>query len=351
MISIKELFEATTDRGYSDYHISADMPVMIRYYGDLRAFSEEVLTNDDVRGLLEEILSPEQMETVDTVGEVDCAYTTADGSRIRCNAYLQSGKYAVAFRKLPSHIPTVKEMKTPAALADMTYRRQGLVLVTGPTGSGKTTTLAALLNEINENSNRHVITLEAPIEYIHSNKKSIFHQREIGRDTESFSSGLRAALRQDPDVILIGEMRDLETISTAITAAETGHLVFGTLHTNSAADTINRIIDVFPTDQQEQIRAQLANVLECIAAQALVPTQEGKRTAVFELLVMTHAIRNLIREKKTYQINTMIQSGRKLGMITRDDALYEMYQKEIISAETAESYALDTAYMHKKLMP
>lgn len=350
MLSIKEILAETDDIGYSDYHISGNMPVMVRFHGDLRPLNDEILSNEQVRELFHEIMTEEQFEMMKKEGEVDYAYSLDDGSRLRCNAYFERGNYAISLRKLPSHIPSVADLKTPAALVDMAYLRQGLVLVTGPTGSGKSTTLAALLNEVNENSNRHIITLEAPIEYVHQNKKSIFHQREIGVDTESFSSGLRASLRQDPDVILVGEMRDLETIGTAITAAETGHLVFGTLHTNSAADTINRIIDVFPTDQQEQIRAQLANVLECVACQALVPTLEGKRVAAFEIMTATPAIRNLIREKKTFQINTMIQSGRKHGMITRDDALFELYSKQIISAEMTVSYALDKGTIRKKLV-
>lgn len=350
MNSLKELFNSTKGDGYSDYHISVDAPPIVRYYGRLGAMSPEKLTNEDVLRMLRELMTEKQIERMEQKGEVDFACTLEDGSRLRCNAYRERGNYALSLRKLPSVIPTIQSLGTPEALANMIFRRQGLVLVTGPTGSGKSTTLAALIHEINHQFSRHIITLEAPIEYIHKNDCSLIHQREVGSDTESFSEGLRSALRQDPDVILIGEMRDLDTISTAITAAETGHLVFGTLHTNSAAETIDRVIDVFPSGQQDEIRAQLANVLECVASQELVPTMDGKREAVFELLVMTPAVRNLIRERKTFQINTVIQGNRKLGMITRDDALYEMYSSEVITAETAESYSIDKANMKKRLM-
>ncbi len=247
-------------------------------------------------------------------------------------------------------IPKLEELGTPTSLARTAQLRQGLVLITGPTGSGKSTTQAALLNDINLRESRHIITLEAPIEYIHENQKSLIHQREVGEDTESFAEGLRAALRQDPDVILIGEMRDLETISTAITAAETGHLVFGTLHTKSAAQSIDRMIDVFPIGQQEEIHAQLANVLECIASQELVPSLDGKRTACYEILVMTPAVRNLIREKKVFQISSTMQSSRKAGMIVRDDALYDLYKDGVISDEMALAYATDKEAMQRRLL-
>lgn len=350
MDSLQELFEATKGDGYSDYHISSGAPPIVRYYGKLGAMEEEKLTDAQVMGMLRELMNENQFQVLEREGEVDFACTLEDGSRLRCNAFKERGNYALSLRKLPSMIPTIGQLGTPQALADVVYRRQGLILVTGPTGSGKSTTLAALVNEVNHLFSRHIITLEAPIEYIHNNDKSLIHQREVGSDTRSFSEGLRAALRQDPDVILIGEMRDLDTISTAITAAETGHLVFGTLHTNSAAETIDRVIDVFPAGQQEEIRAQLANVLECVASQELVPTTDGKREAVFEILVMTPAVRNLIREKKTFQINTIIQGNRKLGMITRDDALYELFGAQTITAETAESYAIDKANMRRRLM-
>ncbi|MCC8138831.1 MAG: type IV pilus twitching motility protein PilT [Lachnospiraceae bacterium] len=350
MVSLRELFQVTEDPGYSDYHISVGAPVVVRYHGALRNFSDEVLTKADVNSLLREVMSDKQLETLEMTGEVDFASTLDDGSRLRCNAYREKNGYALALRKLPSVIPKLEELGTPASLARTAQLRQGLVLITGPTGSGKSTTQAALLNDINLRESRHIITLEAPIEYIHENQKSLIHQREVGEDTESFAEGLRAALRQDPDVILIGEMRDLETISTAITAAETGHLVFGTLHTKSAAQSIDRMIDVFPIGQQEEIRAQLANVLECIASQELVPSLDGKRTACYEILVMTPAVRNLIREKKVFQISSTMQSSRKAGMIVRDDALYDLYKDGVISDEMALAYATDKEAMQRRLL-
>ena len=256
----------------------------------------------------------------------------------------------MVMRLLPFKIPAPRELGLPAAVQELCTRKRGLVLVTGATGSGKSTTLASLINMINKTYAKHIITIEDPIEYLHRHEKSIVNQREIGDDTETYSGALRAALREDPDVILVGEMRDLETIQTAITAAETGHLVFSTLHTNSAADTINRVIDVFPPHQQQQIRVQLASVIECVISQQLLPIQTGSgRVAAFEVMMGTSAIRNLIREGKAFQIPSMIQTSKKMGMQTMDDALFELYLKHKIDGATCIEFAQDPLVMQEKV--
>jgi twitching motility protein PilT len=257
---------------------------------------------------------------------------------------------SAAIRLVGTVIPKPNELGIPKSVVDLTNRQRGLVLVTGPTGSGKSTTLASILDQVNETSQKHIITLEDPIEYLHSHKKSMVNQREIGTDSNSYATALRAALREDPDVILVGEMRDLETISIAITAAETGHLVFSTLHTTGAASTIDRVIDVFPPHQQQQIRVQLAMVLECVVSQQLIARDRQKgRVAAFEVMHNTVAIKNLIRENKTYQINSMMQTSKKIGMQTMDDALYDLFMAGQISAESALNYAQDPQVMTRRL--
>lgn len=260
---------------------------------------------------------------------------------MRCNIYRQQGCTAMALRLLPLTVPTAEQLDLPPVVVAQAEKPRGLVLITGPTGSGKSSTLAALLNHINQTERRHIITLENPIEYVHQRNKCVINQREVGTDTGSFAAGLRAALRQDPDVILVGEMRDLETISTAITAAETGHLVFGTLHTKGAANTIDRIIDVFPANQQAQVRIQLADVIECAIGQTLLPKIGGGRRAVFEIMVATSAVRSLIRQNKTFQIISSMQTGKRQGMQLLDDALIELVRSGQVAADAAAAAAND----------
>ena len=287
---------------------------------------------------------------MEKTGEIDFAHSLYGRGRFRVNVFKQRGTLAMVMRLLPFKIPAPRELGLPASVQELCQRKRGLVLVTGATGSGKSTTLASLINMINKTYSKHIITLEDPIEYLHRHEKSIVNQREIGDDTESYAGALRAALREDPDVILVGEMRDLETIQTAITAAETGHLVFSTLHTNSAADTINRVIDVFPPHQQQQIRVQLASVIECVISQQLLPIQTGSgRVAAFEVMMGTSAVRNLIREGKAFQIPSMIQTSKKQGMQSMDDALYNLYIGGLISAENCLNYAQDAIAMSRKV--
>ncbi len=333
----------------SDIHICAGRPVLFREEGEIQDMNEEILTDADVDAICDEILDEETRQILNRDGEVDFAASVEDLARLRVNIYRESRRNAIALRILPFLIPDPVALGTPKAIITASERNKGLVLVTGPTGSGKSTTLAALIHNINVKFRKHIITLEDPIEYIHTHQNSVIHQREVGHDTGSFASGLRAALREDPDVILVGEMRDLETIQTAISAAETGHLVLATLHTNNAAATIDRIIDAFPAEQQQQIRVQLANVIECVVCQSLVPTLDGKRVAAYEVMVSVPAIRNLIRENKTYQIASSMQIGKRQGMQTMDDHLLELYRGKVISHETAIQYAIDPGTLEKKM--
>ncbi|MDU2664818.1 MAG: type IV pilus twitching motility protein PilT, partial [Clostridium perfringens] len=284
------------------------------------------------------------------IGEYDTSYSIHGKGRFRVNIYKQRNSTALAIRVISLDMPTLDSLGYPDTLKDICNLKRGLVLVTGPTGSGKSTTLAALINEINSNRESHIITIEDPIEFLHKHNKSIVNQREIGKDTLSYERALKAALREDPDVILIGEMRDLETISTAITAAETGHLVFSTLHTIGAAKTIDRIVDVFPPHQQEQIKIQLASVLQTIISQQLVETVDGDRTAALEIMVATPAIKNLIREGKTHQIESSIQTGSKYGMRTMDMELSNLYREGVITQETAMNSAIDREILSRLLM-
>lgn len=340
-----------TERGASDVHFSVGRPIMIRVDGTLVPMDEDVLTPAAVEEMMAPILDEKKRGDLNTKGEIDFAYSLQGIGRFRLNVFRQRGTLAAALRLLPFTIPSPEDLKIPQAILETTNKKRGLVLVTGPTGSGKSTTLASLINVINHTYASHIITLEDPIEYLHKSDKAIVNQREIGLDTMGYAPALRAALRQDPDIILLGEMRDLDTISTAVTAAETGHLVFSTLHTIGAASTIDRIVDVFPPHQQEQIRIQLATVLECVVSQQLLPTDdvEGGRCAAFEVMVANPAIRNLIREGKTFQIPSMMQTNRKSGMITMDDALYELYMKRRIDRETALEFAQDYTYLLRKL--
>ncbi len=320
----------------SDIHLVANMPPMVRQIGDLIRLNMPVLTNDQIYSIIINFLTPIQKEYYDKGNDVDTSYTDEQGNRYRLNIFRQRESYAVVMRLLKNKIPTIDDLSLPAILKNLALEPRGLVLVTGPTGSGKSTTLAAMIDYVNQNKAKHILTLEDPIEYIHSSKRSLVNQREIHRDAVDFHTSLRSALREDPDVILVGEMRDHETISLAVTAAETGHLVFSTLHTTGAANTVDRIIDAFPPHQQSQIRSQLSSVLKGVVSQSLIPRiDKPGRIAVHEIMMMTDAIGNLIRENKIVQINTAIQTGLRMGMQTFEGNLAKLVLDNTISYESA----------------
>jgi len=334
----------------SDIHITVGAPPIIRVHGNLIHLGEEKLTPDTIERVVRHITTPQQFEKLEQQGEVDFSYSLQGISRFRVNVFKQRGSYAIAFRVIPQEIPKFESLGLPSVIREFTKLSKGLVLVTGPTGSGKSTTLASLIDIINTERSVHIITLEDPIEYLHKHKKSIVNQREIGSDSKSFAAALRAALREDPDVILVGEMRDLETISIALTAAETGHLVFSTLHTIGSAKTIDRIIDVFPPHQQQQIRVQLSTVLQAVVSQQLLTRRDGAgRVVACEVMIATPAIRNLIRENKTYQIQSIIQTSMKNGMITMEHSLVELYKKGLITKEDVLTYSPDPDVVNKLL--
>lgn len=337
--SIVELLTFADENDASDLHVTVGVPPYYRINGLLQQHGEEILTPEDLKQMICDVLPPQRMEEFETNGEVDFNYSLPGRCRFRMNAYHQRNSYTLAARKITVQIPTFEQLGMPGVLKELCQKTQGLILVTGPTGSGKSTTLAAMIDYINENQSKHIITLEDPIEYLHKHKRSIVNQREIGSDTKSFANGLRAALRQDPDIILVGEMRDLETISTAITAAETGHLVMATLHTSSALTTIDRIIDVFPPHQQGQIRIQLANVLQGIISQRLFKRiDKPGRIAATEVLVHTSSVANLIRNGKVQQLTNIMQMNRKLGMHTIDSSIQHLLSKRMIDFETAKVF-------------
>lgn len=320
----------------SDVHFSVGVPAGIRINGEMVFQGSDSLTPAHVRELVHLVLGDQLFTQYEIKGEADCAVSFDNIGRFRVNAFRQKGNAAMVMRRLNSYIPTPESLDLPPSVIEMAKLKNGLVLVTGPTGSGKSTTLAALLGSINSSRAEHIITLEDPIEYVHDHKRSIINQREIGKDTKSYADALRYVLRQDPDVILIGEMRDKDSISVALTAAETGHLVFSTLHTNGAPKTIDRIIDTYQPEQQQQIRAQMSTALKGVVSQRLIPKADGSgRVAVFEVMVMNHAISNLIREGKTHQIGNVIQSGSKEGMISMDKALSDLTRQGIISFDNA----------------
>ena len=351
MKTFDELIDEAVGRRASDMHLTVGVPPTARIDGALCHMGEEKCTPADIEDMANAIMNDMQKETLARCGEVDFAYSIPGAGRFRINVFRQRGSLAMALRVLNPVIPPPEELGIPSALVEVCKKKRGLVLVTGPTGSGKSTTLASLIDVINKTSSRHIITMEDPIEYLHRHNQSIVNQREMGSDSASYASALRAALREDPDVLLVGEMRDLETISTAITAAETGHLVFSTLHTIGAANTIDRIVDVFPPYQQQQIRTQLADVLECVASQQLLPRMSGEgRVAAIELMLSNSAIRSHIREAKTFQIASVMQTNRRLGMVTMDDALLSLYQQGEISRESALSYAQDQTALRKRLI-
>lgn len=337
---IEELLEKLVKDGGSDLHISSNLPPAIRVDGKLTRVDMEPLTPEEVENLLFPMLSNEQRRTLEQNWELDFSYGIEGLSRFRVNFYKDKGNYAAAFRTITSQVPSFDKLGLPDIVRTTAEKPRGLILVTGPTGSGKSTTLAAMIDYINSTKAEHILTIEDPIEFVHTSKSSIIHQRELGMDTRSFANALKSALREDPDIILVGEMRDHETIALALTAAETGHLVFGTLHTSSASQTIDRIIDVFPEGQQQQIRVQLANSLVAVFSQTLLPkvqpdgTKKG-RVMAQEIMLVTPAIANLVRESKAAQIYSTIQMNQGLGMQTLEMALSNLYKQKLITLEDA----------------
>lgn len=321
----------------SDIHISSGEPLMIRIHGDIRKIDVPPLSKEDVHKILYDILNDQQRKIYEEHHELDFAIAFGDTGRFRVNAFLQNRGESIVFRTIPTVIPTLEQLGMPKIVGDLTKKEKGLVLVTGPTGCGKSTTLAAMIDLINREEKCHILTIEDPIEFIHQSKNSLINQRELGPHTHSFANALKSALREDPDVILVGEMRDLETISLALTAAETGHLVFGTLHTSSAPKTVDRVIDVFPPEQQEQVRTMFSESIQAVLTQQLLKRKDGKgRVAGLEIMIGTSAVRNLIRENKIAQIPSSIQTGRQYGMQTMDQAMIELYQKDLVTKEILE---------------
>ena len=334
MVDIIKLLEFTIKSGASDLHLNAGSAPRVRVDGEIKKIDVPDLLPDDIHSLIYDIMTDEDRKKFEKNLELDFSREIGNLGRFRVNVYMQNFGKAAVFRTIPNKILTMKELNTPIVFEQFCKLEKGLVLVTGPTGSGKSTTLAAMVDYINNYHKAHIITIEDPIEFVHKSKNSLVSQREIGRDTHSFADALRSALREDPDVILVGEMRDLETISLAITAAETGHLVFGTLHTSSVAKTVDRIVDVFPTNQQAQVRSMFADSIEGVVSQVLLKKKEGKgRVAVHEILVATKAIRSLIRENKTYQIESVLQTGSSAGMCTMDQSLTKLLNAGLISEE------------------
>ncbi|MNX16805.1 Twitching mobility protein [compost metagenome] len=337
---IEELLRRANDAGASDLHISVGSPPVMRIDGTLTPLEEKLVAQADAREMAEELLGEEEVHKFREAGEIDFAHAIEGVGRYRINIYRQRSEISIAARLIPGTIPTLEQLQLPSIITTLANKPQGLILVTGPTGSGKSSTLAAMIGYINRTQKKHIVTLEDPVEYLHTHGTSLIHQREVGSDTASFANGLRAALRQDPDVILVGEMRDLETISAAITAAETGHLVLATLHTTDAPQTIDRIIDAFPGPQQAQIRAQLASVLISVISQRLLPRagNSGGRVCATEILVNTPAVANLIRTEKSHQIKSLMQTGRQQGMHTLDMAIREQLQQGLIDPAAARAY-------------
>lgn len=337
---IEDLMEEVIDRGGSDLHLSAGLPPYIRISGHLTATDHPPLSSESCQRLIFSMLNNTQRKNLEQNWELDCSYGIRGLARFRVNVYKDRGTYAACLRALSSKIPTLESLGLPDVVREMSEKPRGLVLVTGPTGSGKSTTLASMINNINLTRAEHILTIEDPIEFVYEPIKSLIHQRQLGEDTKSFSNALRAALREDPDVVLVGEMRDLETISLAISAAETGHLVFATLHTSSAAQTVDRVVDVFPPEQQQQVRVQLSNSLVAVLSQTLVPKKNPRpnefgRCLAQEVMIVTPAIANLIREGKTAQIYSAIQTGGRLGMQTLEKVLADLYKEGTISFEAA----------------
>jgi twitching motility protein PilT len=334
-MDIAELLEFSVKNKASDLHLSAGLPPMIRVDGDIRRINVPALEHKEVHALIYDIMNDKQRRDYEEFFETDFSFALPGVARFRVNAFNQERGAGAVFRTIPSKVLTLEELKAPRFFEELTRKPRGLILVTGPTGSGKSTTLAAMVNHINANDYAHILTVEDPIEFVHESQKCLINQREVHRDTQSFNNALRSALREDPDVILVGEMRDLETIRLALTAAETGHLVFGTLHTTSAAKTIDRIIDVFPAAEKDMIRSMLSESLQAVISQTLLKKNGGGRIAAHEIMVGTAAIRNLIREAKVAQMYSAIQTGRKEGMQTLDQNLKELVDAGLITAKAA----------------
>ncbi len=349
-LHIDELLNIVVEKNSSDLHICYDAEPIIRIDGKLVRLNYEKLAPTDTARLLYAIINDEQIERFERTLELDFSYSLPKKARFRVNYYRDRGAVAAAFRLIPNRIPTVRELNLPPILEELSKKPRGLILCTGPTGHGKSTTLAAMVNQINRTRAEHIITIEDPIEYLHTHNLSIINQRELGHDTHAFSNALRACLREDPDVILVGEMRDTETIALAITAAETGHLVFATLHTNNAAESIDRIIDVFPPGQQDQIRIQLANNLMAVVSQQLLPRAGAPgRIPAIEVMIATPAIRNLVRENKTHQIPSMIQTSGAHGMQSMDQNLRDLYMKGFVTFEDAMARAINIEELKKMI--
>ncbi len=342
MAQIDAFFKLMHEQGASDLHLVSGQQPVLRVGGDLERVKYQPLENDGLKFMLYEITPEHKIKDFEETGDVDFAYEIPGLARYRVNFYQQKWGIGAAFREIPSRIMTCEELGLPKVISRLAALPRGLVLVTGPTGSGKSTTLAAIVNEANVNRKDHIITIEDPIEFVHKSEKAIINHREVGMHTKSFSAALRGALREDPDIIMVGEMRDLETISLAIEAAATGHLVFATLHTMSAAKTVDRIIEVFPVNQQEQIRNSLADGLRAVISQTLFKRRDRKgRVAALEIMIANPAVRNLVREGKTYQIPSMIQTGKKYGMQSLDDSIMELLTKKIISPDDAYTRCVD----------
>lgn len=347
---VDDLLKLVVEKGGSDLHLSVGVPPIIRVDGQLLPTNYEKVTPQESQRLVYDILTDDQIQRFETSFELDFSYSLVRLSRFRVNIYRDRGNVASAFRVIPSRIPTLRDLSLPPVLEELTRLPRGLILVTGPTGSGKSTTLAAMVNQINNERSVHILTIEDPIEYLHSHKFSIVNQREVGGDTLAFANALRAALREDPDVILVGEMRDLETMQMAVSAAETGHLVFATLHTNSAATSVERIVDSFPPGQQEQVRLQLSNNLQAILCQQLLPrANQPGRICAMEIMTASPAVRNLIRENKAHQITSMIQTSANLGMQTMDQSLRDLYLRGLITYELAMERAMNPPELEKMI--
>lgn len=351
-MDITEILKEAVEKEASDIFMIAGMPLSYKIGGRIVSFKEEKLLPDRIEGMIAQlyhIARERSMKKVTEEGDDDFSFALPQLSRFRANIFRQRGSLAAIIRVITFELPDYEKLHLPSTIIDVAKMTKGMVLVTGPAGSGKSTTLACIINEINRTRNAHVITLEDPLEFLHRHDKSVVSQREIGTDTENYVSGLRAALRQAPDVILLGEMRDYETIRTAMTAAETGHLVISTLHTIGAANTMDRIIDSFPPEQQQQIRVQLSMVMQGVISQQLIPTLDGRVMPAFEIMFFNNAIRNMIRESKIHQIDNVIATSQKEGMVTMDASLIQMYQQKMISRENAVIYSSNSELMAKKL--
>ncbi|MBD5459084.1 MAG: type IV pilus twitching motility protein PilT [Lachnospiraceae bacterium] len=351
MPTIEEIMRTAKEAGASDVHITVGIPPKMRVNGNLVTMNFSKMLPADTLEILLEIMTESQRERFEDRGEYDMSFSIPELGRYRVSAYKQRGSVALAFRLVGTQVPSPEALGVPESVISLYERKRGLILVTGPAGSGKSTTLAAIIDKINNNRDAHVITLEDPIEYLHQHKVAMVNQREIGSDSQNYANALRAALREDPDVILVGEMRDFETISAAITAAETGHLVLSTLHTIGAASTVDRVIDVFPPHRQQQIRVQFADVLEAVISQQLIQTMDGRgRVAAFEVMHANHAVRSLIREGKSHQLVSVMQTNRKMGMITMDESITQLFYEGKIDREMAIQSAQDPDGMQNKIL-